>query len=99
MSLWFVACLNPMPEEFPLKDEDTDAPVGAAGPATGTPDNLGGAGTGSGVVTPGGSDGSSAGAGGSGASGGAGEADPGTDEPDAGAAPADGGSEVGDGGI
>jgi hypothetical protein len=90
LSLWFGACLNPMPEEFPIED---DRGEGNGAPATGSPpDNPGYSGAGTGSL---GSEPEPSGGGGGVATPGQGAA--GTGEPDAGAAPADAGREVGDG--
>jgi hypothetical protein len=100
LSVWFVACLNPMPEEFPVHDGDG---VPAGGDSAETPGVPGAAGSGALDPDPDNEEGGgeSDGSGGAGGSGPSGDRDAGASDPDAGAAaaPADAGSEVLDGGL
>jgi hypothetical protein len=94
VSLWFVACLNPMPEEFPYGDDADSEAVLVPGVAEENPVNQAPAGAGSPGSNP--EAPSTPGQGGAAGAAGQGAADAGA--PDAGAAPVDAECEVGDGG-
>jgi hypothetical protein len=94
MSLWFVACLNPMPEEFPYGGDGDSEAVVVPGASEENPVNQGAAGTASPGSNPEVPDFSGEG----GAAGAAGQGADDAGAPDAGAAPADAECEGVDGG-